>query len=34
MRLAEQWKIQTINQVVAKYRIHAKNESELKRKNT
>ena len=31
MRLAEQWKIQTVNQVVAHYRKHATNESELKR---
>jgi len=31
MRLAEQWKIQTVNQVLAHYRKHTKNESELKR---
>ena len=31
MRLAEQWKIQTVNQALAHYRKHATNESELKR---
>ena len=31
IRLAEQWKIQTVNQVGAHYRKHAKNESELRR---
>ena len=31
MRLAEQWKIQTLNQALAHYRKHSTNESELKR---
>ena len=31
IRVAEKWKIQTVNQVLAHYRKHTKNESELKR---